>query len=81
MSETRACLQRVKTCLGLGALVACFLLWSPGVRTVRAGDDSSPPQPQVTPKAAPAPTVTVKVKLAFAPPAIVPPEDGVVEIV
>jgi hypothetical protein len=53
MSETPACLQRVKTCLGLGALVACFLLWSPGVSTVRAGDDSSPPQPQVTPKAAP----------------------------
>ncbi len=42
MSETRTSLRRWKTRLGLFCLVVSFLLWSPGVRTVRAGED--PPQ-------------------------------------
>ena len=45
MSETRASLQQLRTCLGFCCLVAIFLLWSPGVQTVRAGDDPSPASP------------------------------------
>ena len=42
MSEPRTNLRRWKTRLGLLCLAVSFLLWSPGVRTVRAGED--PPQ-------------------------------------
>ena len=45
MTETRTSLQRWKTCLGTFCLVVSFLLWSPGVRTVRAGDDPPPASP------------------------------------
>lgn len=45
MSETRTSLQRWKTGLGLLCLVLTFLLWSPGVRTVRAGDGPSQVSP------------------------------------
>jgi hypothetical protein len=48
MSETRTSLQRWKTGLGLFCLVLTFLLWSPGVRTVRAGDVA----PQTSPGSA-----------------------------
>ena len=52
MSETRASLQHLRTCLGFCCLVAILLLWSPGVQTVRAGDDPSPasPSPELEPQ-------------------------------
>ena len=49
MSETRTRLQRLKTSLGLLCLVVSFLLWSPGVGTVRASDE--PPAPTAPPPA------------------------------
>ena len=40
MSAIRTSLQRRKTGLGLSCLVMSLLLWSPGVRTVRAEENS-----------------------------------------
>ena len=56
MSETPTNLQRLKTCLGLFCLVVSFLLWSPGVGTVRASDDPAleVSEPQQAALAAPA---------------------------
>ena len=59
MSQTRTNPQRSKTWLGFSCLVLSFLLWSPGVRTVRAGEDplqASEPQTAAPLAVVPAPT-------------------------
>ena len=62
MSETPTNLQRLKTCLGLFCLVVSFLLWSPGVGTVRASDNPAVvvSAPQQAAQAAPTATLPAR---------------------